>query len=143
MTQAAHEGEIAAPGESRRWPPLRALAAETFGPRPTESALWGLGIGVLFGLPLILGYFIAHFVTLRVGLVLGNVPPSGDFTQSDYEFLLIAGMIVLSFAALGITGVSVLVSRLRRSCLGTMLLVAVFVSYIPYTLFYLLFVFEP
>lgn len=121
----------------------RAVFADVFGPRPVESLLWGVGIGVVFGLPLILAYFVAHFWGVQMQLELTGIGMDPGFDDEIYGVLFWVGFTVLGFALIGTVGVSVLVSFLRRARLATMLLVAFLVGLVPYLLFFILFVTGP
>lgn len=132
---------MAAPGEKHvdaavaQRATVAARLAAVFGPRPIESIVWGAGLGLIAGAPLILSNFVLHglVVTIVAGLMSGE-----PFELDTYGDLVVLTGIVGVIAVAGTIGISMLVARLRRANLATMLLTAYFASVLPYVLFFFL-----
>lgn len=141
MSQQVSLGESAPAGPSAApRVTLGRVATEVFGPRPVESGVWGLGIGLVFGMPLMLAYFVAHFWGVQVQLELTGIGMDPGFDDATYQLLFWIGFTVLGFGLIGTAGLSVLVALLRRACFATIALVAFLVGLVPYLLFFLLFI---
>ncbi|GGA59626.1 hypothetical protein GCM10011490_07130 [Pseudoclavibacter endophyticus] len=113
-----------------------AIAAEIFGPKPREAAIWGAGIGVIFGLPLIFGYFMIHFWAVQLVTAVQFGDETLDTSDDVYGVLFIVAVVVLVFSFVGTVGLTTLVAYVRRTSLSTILFVAFLVSFMPYVLFF-------
>lgn len=125
--------EVPVDADAARAPRFAGTLAAVFGPRPLESALWGAALGLIAGAPLILSNFMLHGIVVTLMTVVVDGAP---LDLELYGTIAPLATVVGGVALVGLIGLCVLVARLRRASLATMLLVAYFASVVPYWLFY-------
>lgn len=138
---AVEDTTQSAPAATARRPSAGRVLRAVFGPRPSESVAWGAGLGFVFGLPLVLGYFVAHYAVMEFALIFGGDQLADDVANGDAMAILFgAGFGAMMFSFVGLVGIGLLVARLRQANPGTILLVGYLVSFGPYIAFFLSFV---